>query len=134
MIHRASFDSPPFSLLSALCTDREKEREREIFPSILELAFNLSLLSSFLSAAIYSTLSIRSIRGFVLANRSRLSSFVYIQGEDTGEDICRGFGSRDRVRDGFFLFFFLFWKRKRSFNLILSICLLRVKISAGGII
>lgn len=130
MIHRASFDSPPSSLLSAPQTQRKREKERYF----LQFLNSRSIFPS--SPLFCPQLSIPRFqyRGFVLANRSRLSSFVYIQGEDTGGDICRGFGSRDRVRDGFFLFFFLFWKRKRSFNLILSICLLRVKISAGGII
>lgn len=97
-------DSPPFS---APATERGRERERSVssFPprgtSILGLAFNLSLLPSFLSgsAAIDSTLSISRIR-HVLANRFRSSSFarVYARG-----GICRGFGSRDR--------FSLFWRR-----------------------
>lgn len=98
-------DSPPFS---APATERGRERDRfppPSFPprgtSILGLAFNLSLLPSFLSgsAAIDSTLSISRIR-HVLANRFRSSSFarVYARG-----GICRGFGSRDR--------FSLFWRR-----------------------
>lgn len=97
-------DSPPFS---ASATERGRERERSVssFPprgtSILGLAFNLSLLPSFLSgsAAIDSTLSISRIR-HVLANRFRSFSFarVYARG-----GICRGFGSRDR--------FSLFWRR-----------------------
>lgn len=95
-------DSPPFS---APATETERERSVSSFPprgtSILGLAFNLSLLPSFLSgsAAIDSTLSISRIR-HVLANRFRSSSFarVYARG-----GICRGFGSRDR--------FFLFWRR-----------------------
>lgn len=41
---------------------------------------------------------------------------MYIQGEDTGGDICRGFGSRDRVRDGFFLFFFFVLETKAKFQ------------------
>lgn len=85
--------------------ERERERSVSSFPprgtSILGLAFNLSLLPSFLSgsAAIDSTLSISRIR-HVLANRFRSSSFarVYARG-----GICRGFGSRDR--------FSLFWRR-----------------------
>lgn len=95
-------DSPPFS---APATETERERSVSSFPprgtSILGLAFNLSLLPSFLSgsAAIDSTLSISRIR-HVLANRFRSSSFarVYARG-----GICRGFGSRDR--------FSLFWRR-----------------------
>lgn len=132
MIHRASFDSPPSSLLSALCTDREKEREREIFPSILGLAFNLSLLFSFLSAAIYSTLSISRIRS---CKSIPLVFFrVYTRRGYRGRYLSRFWLERSCKGWFFSFFFFLFWKRKRSFNLILSICLLRVKISAGGII
>lgn len=125
-------DSPPFSA-PATETERERSVSSSLLssPSILGLAFNLSLLPSFLSgsAAIDSTLSISRIR-YVLANRFRSSSFarVYARG---------GYLSRFWLERSFLFVletsvlwnFFRTEKRERAkFNLILSICLLRVKI------
>lgn len=113
MIHRASFDSPPFSLLSALCTDREKEREREIFPSILGLAFNLSLLFSFLSAAIYSTLSISRIRS---CKSIPLVFFrVYTRRGYRGRYLSRFWLERS-CKGWFFSFFFFVLETKAKFQ------------------
>lgn len=96
-------DSPPFS---APATERGRERDR--FPPFLpaELQF-LDSRSIFPSSPLFCPdpqLSIprfqyRGFATFLRIDSARLLSRVYMQ----GEDICRGFGSRDR--------FSLFWRR-----------------------